>query len=685
MPHHTLGALVALIFCYLSHLTLRAQGTDASPLDTALSTDLDTELQLDTDESTAEYESLIEECADLLAAPIDLNTATAADLQLLPFLTDADIRAILRFRYQYDGFRSRYELLLVPGLARQYARLALPYVTVAADETPAPRRERSAHQVLATANRCLETRAGYRDQTPEAIAADSAYRGNPWHHKLRYQYNYGRTLRAGLTVEKDPGEAYRSGAPWIGDSFNYYVAYRREHGSLRQLIVGDYRAAMGCGLLINQQFSVGKSMLSTQLLGRNASIAPLTSAEEYKFQHGVAAQLHLSPHWDLTAFVSSRLIDGRATADTLSSITTDGYHRTQSEEQKRHSARMSLGGVHAEWSNHWLRLGANALYTHFDRTYCRATTYYNSRAFRGCDLTQASLEYSLQYRHLSAKGEVARSDNGGWGTVHLIRYAPADRWQLLTIGRALGRRYQQLHASTYSESSDVQAERGLYLQALYNAAAHCDLTAAWDYFQLTAPKYGIKAASHGYEGQLRSDVKYDRWSASLRYRLKHKYATNSVSSRSEVLQGYFRHTADLILTWQACTWLQLKQQWEYRIYARQFVGASEGLGFSQRVSFKQAGRPVAVHALGEWFQTDDYNSRIYLSDLNLRYSFGSTMLYGRGVRYGLACSWRLSKRCLLEGKYTLVNYAGRNTLSSDLQEIRGNVQQDVRLQCLWTL
>jgi hypothetical protein len=61
------------------------------------------------------------------------------------------------------------------------------------------------------------------------------------------------------------------------------------------------------------------------------------------------------------------------------------------------------------------------------------------------------------------------------------------------------------------------------------------------------------------------------------------------------------------------------------------------------------------------------------------------MLYGRGVRYGLACSWRLSKRCLLEGKYTLVNYAGRNTLSSDLQEIRGNVQQDVRLQCLWTL
>jgi hypothetical protein len=649
-----------------------------------LQTELETELSLEIDD-TSEYEALIEDCADLLTQPIDLNTATKNDLGRLPFFTESDIRAILKFRYQYGGFSSHYELMLVPGLARRYARMALPYVTAGSEEeggTPTMKNPHQ-HQILTEANRCLTQRAGYRDTSPEKIAADSAYRGNPWHQKLRYQYNYGRTFRAGFTIEKDPGEPYRHGAPWLGDSFGYYLDYRRTKGVLREVILGDFRAAMGCGLLINQQFSIGKSMLSTQLLGRSASIAPLTSAEEYKYQHGIAVRLHPSEGVEVALFASSRLIDGTATDSVLSSIATDGYHRTQSEEAKRHAARMSLGGVHAEWNNAWLRLGINGLYTHFDRRYARAVYYYNRQAFRGQDLLQGSAEYSLQLRHFSAKGEVALSDRGGWGMMHLLRYTPRDRWQWLLIGRSFSRGYQQLHASTLSESSDVQAEQGLYLQALYNAAAHLDVTASLDYFRLTAPKYGIAKASDGFEGQLRADMKHEQWSASLRYRVKHKYATNTASGHDEALQGYYRHTTDLLLSWQPCNWLQLKQQWEHRLYTRQFVGSSDGIGVSQKISYKQAGQPLAAHLLAEWFRTDDYNARIYLPDLNLRYSFSSTMLYGKGVRYGAAFTWRISQRCTLEGKYTLVNYANRSSISSDLQEIQGNTQQDVRVQCFW--
>lgn len=671
------------LFIYLTASLNLATAQNLAVDPTSISTELETHLSLETDD-TSEYESLVEDCADLLTHPIDLNKATKEDLARLPFLSESDIRAILKFRYQYDGFTTRYELMLVPGLAQQYARMALPYVTVGIEEEATmTMKNPHQHQVLAEANRCLTQRAGYRDTSPGRIAADSAYRGNPWHHKLRYQYNYGRTLRAGFTIEKDPGEPYRHGAPWVGDSFSYYLDYRRSHGLVREVIVGDYRAAMGCGLLINQQFSIGKSMLSTQLLGRSSSIAPLTSAEEYKYQHGAAMQLHLPGHVEVALFASSRLIDGTATDSVLSSITTDGYHRTQSEEAKRHAARMSLGGVHAEWNNAWLQWGINALYTRFDRRYARTVYYYNPQAFRGRDLLQGSAEYSLQLGHFSAKGEVAMSDNGGWATMHLLRYTWADRWHGLLIGRTFSRQYQQLHASTLSESSDVQSEQGVYLQTLYNAAAHLDVTASLDYFRLTAPKYGIAAASDGFEAQLRGDVKYERWSASLRYRIKHKYATNTATGHSEVLQGYYRHTTDVILTWQPCDWLQMKQQWQHRLYTRQFVGASNGFGVSQKVSYKQTGRPLAVHLLAEWFHTDDYNSRIYLPDLNLRYSFSSTMLYGMGVRYGAAFTWRLSSHCTLEGKYTLVNYANRSTISSDLQEIEGNTQQDVRVQCFW--
>lgn len=643
--------------------------------------ELETTLALDADDASVSS-LLVESCAYLLANPIDLNAATPSDLAQLPFLTEVDIRAILLFRYKYTRFNSRYELLLVPGLSQQFARMALPYVTVTAEALPTPVARRAHHRVLVESNRCVNQRAGYSNVSPEAVAADSAYRGNAWHHKVRYLYNSGSTVRAALTVEKDPGEPYRQGAPWVGDSYNYFWSYRSDRSALRQLIVGDYRAAMGCGLMLNQQFSMGKNMLSTQLLGRTASVMPLTSAEEADYLHGVAARWQ----WggvEFAPFVSLRRLDGTATDSCVTALATTGYHRTRSEEAQRHTLQATVVGVHAAWSNHRLRLGGNVLHTRFGMPYIRPERYYNLQAFRGSRLTQASAEWALQIARFSAKGEVACSDNGALASMVLLRYQAAERWQWLLIGRDFGRSYQQLYASTFSESSDVQAERGLYVQAYCEAAAHLNLTASMDLFRFTAPKYGIVAASSGCDVQLRADVNHLLWSATLRYRLKQKEATNTATTHAVTLQHYFRHTADLILSFQPSDRWLLKQQWQYRLYSRQFVGSSNGLGVSQRISYKTGA--VALHLLGEWFHTDDYNARVYLPDLNLRYSYSSTMLYGLGVRYGVACSWRITPHLLVEGKYTLVNYGDRNTISSKLQQIEGNNQHDVSLQCLWKL
>lgn len=640
---------------------------------------------LDTDENESLYEELSEQLSGLLLHPIEVNRASAETLTQLPFLSRSQADAIVEYRRRYGEIKSLYELMLVYGMDRQTLQLCLPFLIVEQkDKESRHPYSRIRQQMVVQSDRCLNRRAGFRHPTTEKKLSDKAYRGDPWHNTLRYRLEQGTTFAAGFVLDKDAGEPYGEHFPWGGDSFHYYLDWKTADRYIKQLIVGHYRLRLGSGLLLNHQFSLGKNTLSSALLSQNTRLSPHASADEFHFFQGVAADLRFGRRWRLIPFFSAKQIDGTIERDTLTAIATDGLHRLRREEARRHSAWMSAGGLHLSYRQEWFECGINMLYTHLNKTYYRPQRTYNRHYFRGHELSQASLEYRLRKFEVEWKGETAVSNNGGIATLNLLQYHPTEDWSLLLIQRHFSNRYQQLHASTFSESSDFQAERGIYIQTLYHALRHLDLSASADFFRFTQAKYGISRPSKGYELMLRGDYTRKNIACTFRYRLKKKQKNNTDKRFTSPLQNYYRHTTEVTVSCTPISWLQIKNNVQHKIYSCQYRGTTQGYAFGQSVTFRRENFPFSAQIQWNRFHTDDYDSRLYLSERNLPYQFQIPMLYGKGARYSSVLSLKVSKTLNLDVKYALTTYRNQETIGSGLQTIDGNCKHDLWLQCRWT-
>jgi competence protein ComEA len=77
------------------------------------------------------------------SAPLDLNTATAAQLAQVPGIGAATARAIMRFREKSGPFERVEDLLAIRGISARKLGQIRPYVVVS---KPAPRRPSSARE-----------------------------------------------------------------------------------------------------------------------------------------------------------------------------------------------------------------------------------------------------------------------------------------------------------------------------------------------------------------------------------------------------------------------------------------------------------------------------------------------------------------------------------------------------------
>ncbi len=64
------------------------------------------------------------------AKPLDLNTATAEQLQQLPGIGPTTAKAIVRFREKSGPFRRVEDLLAVRGISKRRLETLRPYVTI---------------------------------------------------------------------------------------------------------------------------------------------------------------------------------------------------------------------------------------------------------------------------------------------------------------------------------------------------------------------------------------------------------------------------------------------------------------------------------------------------------------------------------------------------------------------------
>ena len=528
-----------------------------------------------------------------------------------------------------------------------------------------------------SSNRCLNTRAGYIDPSPQRRDGNKAYLGDAWHHTLRYRLHYGRNWQAGLTMEKDAGEPWRGSLPFF-DSWHGFARLRNlrlnDRIRISDAVIGHYRLRLGCGLTVSQGFSLGKQYLTEQLVGqRTNSITPHASTTEAGFMQGIATDLRIGAHLTLLPYFSARQVDGTLSErNILTALQTDGYHRTHTEEGHRAAAWQFVSGARLGWRGEWFDIGLHGSYTQLQYDYIRQKLYYNSRYFRGHELAQFATDYTVRAFGALWRGEVAFDDHGSCALLNTIRYAMGDDWVATVLHRHYSNGYRQLHASSVSESSGMQGEQAILLNVSGQLSRHWQVHAMIDRFWFSQPQYGIRdTTSQGVDASVRLQYANRRNNtATLGYRIKQK-------------GDYIRHTWDGTCNFHPTQAISCRTQLRARIYSKVKQDPTYGFAVSQSIGWQgqfSPAFPLSAEAQACYFRTDDYASRVYLTERVVLYGFGLPMLFGEGLRYSLTGTLGIGQRTKLDFKWAMTNYANRATISSGLQQIQGNTQQDLWLQ-----
>jgi hypothetical protein len=80
------------------------------------------------------------------------------------------------------------------------------------------------------------------------------------------------------------------------------------------------------------------------------------------------------------------------------------------------------------------------------------------------------------------------------------------------------------------------------------------------------------------------------------------------------------------------------------------------------------------------FDTDDYDSRLYLYEKDLLYVFRVPSFYDNGINYYILFKYFFNKNFTVWVKYSKLYFYNAETIGSGLEEIQGNTKTNVSFQ-----
>lgn len=648
------------------------------------------------DEAPLVGENLYDDYLYWHANPININQADSTELQRLGFLADWQIEGIHHYIYRYGPLCSVGELMLIPELD-YHTRQLLSYLVTFGEAARPKESVRDTWRRMLTRGRSelssrldipLYQRAGYAPRTQSQLDGSPSlyYTGNALYHNLRYTYRYGTRLSWGVSTEKDTGEPIFTPRHPLPDYLSGYVQLG-DMGLLKNLVVGNYRLRFGQGLVLNSDFALGKSML-LQGLGRlSPSIKPHRGTSEGDYYTGAAATLAWHA-WQLTAFASYRRLDATLKGAGIGTLQTDGYHRTPLEQARRGNTRGNLFGAHLGYSAHGFHLGLTAMYQSFNRNFALPTQAYKRYAPQGHAFWNASVDYAWHHHRLSIMGETALDTKGSVATLNTLRVKAADKLHVTLLQRYYPHDFWALEGKSFSSSSDIRNERGLYLGAEWQPHRRLQLTAYADGCYFPYLRYRVSAPSYGTDGTVTARyTPNDNHSLQLRYRFRLR--------QRDVAEGYRLPSGGLLNEWTH----RLRLQWSgtltptitCRALAEGCIVQAETLSVGTMGSLQATCSPtLGPHALrlatGLTAFHADYAARLYGYERGLLYAYNYQMYYGTGLRGYLLLQYSHKglPRLTATAKTGATCYFDRESIGSGAAMTPAPHREDIQLQVRYT-
>lgn len=232
--------------------------------------------------------------------PQNLNVASRQQLVQIPLLTSPDVDLILKHREKVGQFDSMDQILLIPGLS-YFACQILPLVTTIREIIP---------MKISLRNRWVASNNDSRILLQTKIMMGS--------------------IKGGFTLERDPLE------PTLSDFISGHMTASFADGSVK-LILGDHQAVWGYGLLFGRTAKPMKSSENIRGLFRmGQGLKIYRSSLEYWALRGIGFESNNRfGQWILS--LSSSPKDASIQNGQWMNFSTSGNHQTETSLDRKHN------------------------------------------------------------------------------------------------------------------------------------------------------------------------------------------------------------------------------------------------------------------------------------------------------------------------------------------------------------
>ncbi|MBK9390327.1 MAG: hypothetical protein IPN68_09100 [Bacteroidetes bacterium] len=592
--------------------------------------------ELAADEADPEVVGMyIDKLYDLYENPVRINSANNDEISRIFFLSDFQVKVLIDYVNTTGKIVSVYELPNLPGFDRETAEMMSLFITLE-DE---PEEEAIRYRWRNT----LITNLTYKTSDN-----DSTWQGSPVRLLSKYKFTAGG-FSGGFTAEKDPGEELLTGNSQLPDMLSAHLAYK-DNGFVRRIVIGDYSARFGQGTNINTGIRNSLSLHSPGYMSARSEIRPYTSTDENSFFRGAGAEF-ASGNISLSMFYSANKID--ATADepqSVKSFYTSGLHNTSSSVKKKDLITDINYGINlsynyknfragAIWSQEQLSLPVKSAKEDPEKLY----------NFSGAENSLYSVYYNTMISRVLLYGELSVNESLNRAMIQGLTLRPSDRLSINLFYRNYEEGYNSLHGNGPGITSTSASGKTLLGNFTFEAAKFLFISGGCGIREYPWLRYRVSSPSYDIKKEIRI-----RYSPSDKFHMENSYnyhlsttddeGKNSVPGLKELtlrsITSVFRYTITENLTFGT--------RFYYKSAAET---SSKSFAMVQDIYYAIRKVPVTLWLRFGVFNTGDWDSRIYIYENDLLYSYSIPALYGSGSRNYMMISWKIHEKAEIRFKY----------------------------------
>ncbi|RIW15025.1 helix-hairpin-helix domain-containing protein [Algoriphagus lacus] len=693
--------IVGLSLCFFLSIGAFAQSPPKPPID------LETFIErlFPVQEEDIDYESIYEVLFQLYQNPIDINRADSEILQATYLLNPSQISSLITYRNRFGPLLSLYELQAVPEFDLQTIENLIPFITIGNSGIRSKKfwervKEEEQAYVLLRHQRTWETRRGFTAADTNANGTiSSRYLGDPNNIYLRFRIQHARDFSLGITLDKDAGEQFTWDGKTARYGFNFFSFHFTRYfvGKWKTIALGDFQASFGQGLVFGAGYTLGKGAETVPTVRRSSiGILPYTAALEFGFFRGIGATRQFK-NWQVSLIASHNARDGRISIsvdslesqnEIISSFNQSGLHRTSSELSTKNQFRETNLGGNVQYSHHSGRfqLGANSLYTQFDRPWIRTPQLYNQFEFGGQSNSVSSVYANYNWKNFLLFGESAISQSGGTGSVLGFVSSLSKQVDFSFLWRKYDRDFHSFYASGFAENTRPINEQGLYIGIQIKPEKRWKINAYYDLFKFPWLRYRVYAPSEGYEWLTRITYQPSRNLIAF-IQIREEQKDRNLSDSGEPSLPYLVKPVK-----KQNGLISLETQPNKNLFLRSRILISQvkiedkithGFMILQDVQYgKERWRLTGRLAL---FDAETYDNRLYAFENNVLWTFSIPAFSGQGMRYYLLGQYQITPKLTAYLRWSRTVYTDREVISSGLQTIEAPHQTDTALMLRYFL